>query len=68
MNPPASDPRAGENRRLLVRLGLCAVMMFGFGFLLVDQDPIAHCRTPTSEPTSVPRSQAVASRSGIGRA
>lgn len=35
MSPPVSDLRAGENRRLLVRLGLCAVMMFGFGFLLV---------------------------------
>ena len=35
MRPDASDPRAGENRRLLVRLGLCALMMFGFGFLLV---------------------------------
>ena len=26
---------AGENRRLLVRLGISAVVMFGFGFLLV---------------------------------
>lgn len=26
---------AGENRRLLVRLGVSAVVMFGFGFLLV---------------------------------
>ncbi len=35
MSARSRDPRAGENRRLLVRLGLSAVMMFGFGFLLV---------------------------------
>ncbi|NMG75969.1 cytochrome c oxidase assembly protein [Aromatoleum diolicum] len=28
-------PVAAENRRLLVRLGIAAVVMFGFGFLLV---------------------------------
>jgi|SRR5690606_5265867 len=35
MSARRSDSRAGENRRLLVRLGLSAAMMFGFGFLLV---------------------------------
>ncbi|WP_068808651.1 cytochrome c oxidase assembly protein [Thauera phenolivorans] len=35
MSARRSDFRTGENRRLLVRLGLSAAMMFGFGFLLV---------------------------------
>ena len=40
MSEPSRSERravriAGENRRLLVRLGISAVVMFGFGFLLV---------------------------------
>lgn len=30
-----SDERVADNRRLLVRLGVAAVVMFGFGFMLV---------------------------------
>lgn len=30
-----ADPRSAENRRLLLRLGIAALVMFGFGFLLV---------------------------------
>jgi cytochrome c oxidase assembly protein subunit 11 len=31
----AASPRAGENRRMLVRLSLVAALMFGFGYALV---------------------------------
>ncbi|TAH43975.1 MAG: cytochrome c oxidase assembly protein [Betaproteobacteria bacterium] len=35
MKPRVTDSLAADNRRLLVRLALSAVVMFGFGFLLV---------------------------------
>ncbi len=35
MNAPARDRRAADNRRLLLRLLVSAVVMFGFGFALV---------------------------------
>ena len=35
MNAPARDRRAADNRRLLLRLVVSAVVMFGFGFALV---------------------------------
>jgi len=35
MNARATDARASDNRRLLIRLAVSAVAMFGFGFLLV---------------------------------
>ena len=35
MKPRAADNLSADNRRLLVRLALSAVAMFGFGFLLV---------------------------------
>ena len=33
--PQAADPRRNENRRMLMRLSIVALVMFGFGFALV---------------------------------